>query len=717
MSGQAPIRSGRKNGPSGKSWSDLASGKIFQLASRHSKLFALTAIACVLTVVAGHVLLPSYRSKSTLNLRAAINNPLQSLSARLGGFSGFDVDGREADRFLARLRVYSFFSQIAEAVKKDPYLRGVKENEFVAGKTLRMLYGEHFKKRLSRELAEISEHELANRLMHMVTLTKDGIEAVSIHTVTASPEVSYRLTNIVAHVSIDALVEFEVQELKDSDYYLKIQAKKTQDSIQETENAIADFKRSKRIFTVNTSFEDASTRATELRRELVELNARIDENQAAMNRIAKAEASDGTRGSEPSYKYSLGRKLTGLQKENAALSAREKSLKKALEGLYRTYDANTEQQLSELKKKLELETSLLQELKKHDFQMEMRRISAKSKFHILEAARLDSVQPSESLFSKLIVGFLICFGVSSLIAYAIEQAFPLAGARLDLEEAGLEVIGTIPHGRKAIKARKPLLGWKKEKKLSLPASSTPIMREMNSSITRICSLIVNKRELAKDHEDGWVITVTSSEPGEGKSFTAERLAAGLAGFNHRVLLIDGDFRSPSVSEQYNAMLSHGLAEVVEDKRNFGKYRMGQIQKGLDLLPAGLVRADPAKIFASPKFVGLIGDLKSLYDYIVIDTPPVSVAGDSAIITKISDLPIVVVGMSEVYLQMLHSSVAGITAFHNGPLYGILNKVPYSKHFGYGYGNGYGYGHYDRRGRYAQAAFDNEDSPPPGMRAV
>jgi hypothetical protein len=219
--------------------------------------------ACLATVLLRHHFTPSFRSKATLMLQAAINNPLQSLSARLGGFSGFDVDGREADRYLSRLRVYAFYLRSAQEAKKDPSISNLPSAKFVPVQSIRAAYHERFGKVDVRTVADLSDDEVARRLMSMVNLTKDGIEAVSIHITAAAPQIAYRLNNVIARTAVDFLIETEEQDLKESDYYLKIQSKKTEEAIRETEQAIAVFKKNKNLFTINSNFEQATSRSAD----------------------------------------------------------------------------------------------------------------------------------------------------------------------------------------------------------------------------------------------------------------------------------------------------------------------------------------------------------------------------------------------------------------------------------------------------------------------
>lgn len=133
-----------------------------------------------------------------------------------------------------------------------------------------------------------------------------------------------------------------------------------------------------------------------------------------------------------------------------------------------------------------------------------------------------------------------------------------------------------------------------------------------------------------------VIGVTSAVPSEGKSITVLNLALTFAETGTRVLLIDGDMRRPNIkkilgtAESEGKGLSDVLARFVEAKeaiRSSG-------YDNLDVLFSGSVPPNPVELLASDNMKEMIEGLKSDYDYIFVDTPPINVVTDATVITRL-----------------------------------------------------------------------------------
>lgn len=676
--------SGRTIHPA-KSASSLAQNpveKFLRLFERHAWLYIILIFFCLTSATIFHFLRPSYKTKATLMLQAAINNPLQSLSARLGGFSGFDVDGREVDRYLNQLRIHSFYERAARDVQADPDLGAVALADFAPVRHLRILPGRPEAPEMNLPVRDISVARVAASLQEMVAYSKDGIDAFSIHVQSSSAELVSRLTNLVARSAVNALIEFDVQDLQDSEVYLKIQAKKSEDEIRKTEAAIAEFKRSKNLLSISQNFDEAALRSSELKRALSEVQLQIDQNRSE---IAKVIASDAATAPEPfDYKFGVRRKLASLRAFEDSLKVKAGGIQAQIQQLRARFDERSEQKLMELKKSLELQTSLHQELKKHDFQMEMRRISARNKFHLLEPSRPDVVEPRESLASKLALSLVGALVFASLLAFLIETANPLAASRQDVDETGLTVLGSLPNGHAASGLLGSLIPKRMLAKRVIPALMN---QRITSAAMQICTRIMEIRDRATGGH-GHVISVTSSEPGEGKTFTSERIACALAACDNKVLLVDGDLRAPALSERFRSLGKKGLCEVVGHRELFGQFRITRVSKGVDLLPAGQGRSNPTGLLASREFSQLLNDFRAIYDFVVIDSAPVGVSGDSTLIAKNAEIPVMIVAMNESRLRMLHSAVDALGGVNDGTIYAVLNKVPPSQIYGYGnYGRG------------------------------
>lgn len=130
------------------------------------------------------------------------------------------------------------------------------------------------------------------------------------------------------------------------------------------------------------------------------------------------------------------------------------------------------------------------------------------------------------------------------------------------------------------------------------------------------------------------IVVTSLIPREGKSFVSSNLAATFSRHHNRVLVIDGDLRRPSMHKQLGLANTQGIINWYknytegDDEKNFTNLGLIPVSDNLDFIPAGGSTTEPTEIIQSEIFAGLMNYLKSVYDVIIIDTPPAGVFSDA-----------------------------------------------------------------------------------------
>jgi polysaccharide biosynthesis transport protein len=132
-----------------------------------------------------------------------------------------------------------------------------------------------------------------------------------------------------------------------------------------------------------------------------------------------------------------------------------------------------------------------------------------------------------------------------------------------------------------------------------------------------------------------VMVMTSSVPQEGKSTTTANLALALAEMGHRVLVVDADLRRPSQHQIWELPNSVGLTNIlVEPGKWFSVVRSENEQ--LDIITAGLIPPNPVRLIDSHRMVSLIQEWRDVYDFVLIDTPPLAVASDALILTQMTD---------------------------------------------------------------------------------
>jgi capsular exopolysaccharide synthesis family protein len=180
-------------------------------------------------------------------------------------------------------------------------------------------------------------------------------------------------------------------------------------------------------------------------------------------------------------------------------------------------------------------------------------------------------------------------------------------------------------------------------KQPLPSSSTPTattlevaVRDTPQTVTSEMARTIqaNLRYLSTDRPLK-TIAISSSIANEGKSKVAANLAAAIAQVGQRVLLIDADMRVPYQHQFWKLPLKQGLREVLTKKAKFDIVSW-KVMNNLDILTAGGKSSDPLACLDSKRMRSLLSAVSQLYDFIIIDTPPILVAADALAVGRMTD---------------------------------------------------------------------------------
>ncbi len=125
-----------------------------------------------------------------------------------------------------------------------------------------------------------------------------------------------------------------------------------------------------------------------------------------------------------------------------------------------------------------------------------------------------------------------------------------------------------------------------------------------------------------------VFVLSSSLPGEGKSISSANLAIVLAQTGSKVLLVDADLRKPVQNKLFAASNVRGLSTVLVGETVLDVALKKEVRPNLDLLTSGKIPSNPSELLGSKAMRDLLAELSSLYDYVVIDTPPLNVVSDA-----------------------------------------------------------------------------------------
>ncbi len=139
-----------------------------------------------------------------------------------------------------------------------------------------------------------------------------------------------------------------------------------------------------------------------------------------------------------------------------------------------------------------------------------------------------------------------------------------------------------------------------------------------------------------------IIGVTSSVRGEGKSTTAVNLSYVFAEKGHKVLLIDGDLRIPSVAKKMKIESKPGLTDLLLGLGASINSWKSTIHPNWYILPSGEIPPNPSELLGSRRMENVLGTLKEHFDYIIIDLPPINIVSDAMSIADLITGMIVVI---------------------------------------------------------------------------
>ncbi|WP_418747624.1 CpsD/CapB family tyrosine-protein kinase [Frisingicoccus sp.] len=187
------------------------------------------------------------------------------------------------------------------------------------------------------------------------------------------------------------------------------------------------------------------------------------------------------------------------------------------------------------------------------------------------------------------------------------------------------------------------------------------------------------------------IVITSCTPSEGKSEISLHLAKSLSESGKRVLFIDADLRkSVIISRCQVSQTVKGLSHYLSGQSSFADIVYSTSVHNLHMIFAGPVPPNPTELLGTNNFKLAIEKLKTVYDYIIVDTPPLGSVIDGAVVANECDGSILIIGANEISRRFAKKVVEQLKLADCPVLGVILNKVD-SKQNGYGryYGKYYG----------------------------
>lgn len=189
-----------------------------------------------------------------------------------------------------------------------------------------------------------------------------------------------------------------------------------------------------------------------------------------------------------------------------------------------------------------------------------------------------------------------------------------------------------------------------------------------------------------------VISITSVKPGEGKSTTSTNIAWAFARAGYKTLLIDADIRNSVMSGVFKSREKiTGLTEFLSGTTDLSQGLCDTNVENLFVIQAGSVSPNPTALLQSENFKTMLDTLQKYFDYIIVDTAPIGVVIDAAIITQKCDTSILVTAAGETNRRDIQKAKEQLEQTSKPFLGIVLNKLNTSveKYGSYGAYGSYG----------------------------
>ncbi|GAB5403858.1 MAG: polysaccharide biosynthesis tyrosine autokinase [Aureliella sp.] len=369
----------------------------------------------------------------------------------------------------------------------------------------------------------------------------------------------------------------------------------------------------------------------------------------------------------------LKQRKSDLEKQQAEAEAAAKELLEL--------EFEDEQFRNDLLRQEELYASVIEQIK--DFNLN-REASPLIQEVVEEASIGEKVSPNAPIAAAIsMLTAMLLAGSSVLVAELSDKTLHSSE---DIEDVyGAQVLSSIPDFSKDAETR---LAIRRIAKTRPSLDSTLIT--YHDSKSRISEVFrgIRTQLLFQLSVDKRLFMVTSPSQGEGKSTTGANLAISLAGTGKSVALVDCDLRRPRVDKMFSLSARPGVSDVLNSVAELENVLNDSPVDGLRVITAGTQVDNPAEILARPEFTNFLQELKSKFDVVMIDCPPLLPVADPAIIAANADGVLLVTAIGPDALPKAKRASSIIESTDAEVLGVIVNKTG-NKGIGYG-DDEYGY---------------------------
>lgn len=257
------------------------------------------------------------------------------------------------------------------------------------------------------------------------------------------------------------------------------------------------------------------------------------------------------------------------------------------------------------------------------------------------------------------LGFVGGLGLGLAFAFFVAFIDDRVKSSFDIEAVvGLPLIGIIPQ----------------IKKMEQPDKAQIVVNNADRQVCEAFLTLHSSLRLKDESKNAQCILVTSTIPGEGKSFTATNLALTFAAHGERVVIVDCDLRKPNIHKSFRLENRKGVIDICAGTATIDDVVIRGVHANLDVIPTGGRAKSPTQILNGKNFESMIADLRKRYDRVFFDTPPLAAVSDALIILPLVDGSVFTIFFNKVRRKAAQFSAKKLLET-NVPVFGaVLNGL-------------------------------------------
>jgi tyrosine-protein kinase Etk/Wzc len=545
---------------------------------------------------------------------------------------------------------------LAEGSVGDPISADIGETTPVVVKLdeLKAHPGTHFELTRKTSLAAI---ETLQKAFSVKEISKDT-DILSVELKGRDPEQLAKSVNDIATIYVNETVNWESAEAGQKLAFLESQLPIVKDRLEKAEQGLSTYRQQHGAIDISTEGEILLKQASEMETLGIQLKQKYEEQSQRLE------------GAHPD--------MVATKAQIKRIDSKLSNLDKRIKDLPRT-----QQSMVSLSRDVQVNTELYTSLLNSAQEQRIAASGSLGNSRIVDFA----VTPEQPYWPKpsLLLAIATLLGLSAgsaliFLRHSLQRHdnYP---ALLEYQ-VGLPLYAAIPHSKKQRRLAR-LINQGKDREPGILASQDP----QDISVESLRGLRTTLEATFGGNESK-VIMVSSPAPGMGKSFVSTNLSALLASIKKRVLIIDADMRNGRLHDAFSVERGPGLSDLLAGRATLDEVIVSLPDVGVDFIPKGSTVLNPAELLVIGNLEEALDQLKSFYNHIVIDSPPILGATDAAILGKYADATFLVVKEGRYTAQELEVSFRRFQQVGIKPSGFIINDMKegssHSPYYGYAY---------------------------------